>query len=91
MHQSSRQYPDEEEDYPVYQTRRISKITIHPKYNRFTYDNDIALLYLSAPIQFNDEIRPVCLPKPEQDFHGKIGYITGWGTVYESEFKDPGT
>ena len=80
---------DATEYYPHYKTRGVRDIVIHPKYNRFTYDNDIALLYLSKPIDFNDEIRPICVPEAEGEgeFHGKIGYITGWGTVYESKLR----
>ncbi|XP_035223888.1 chymotrypsinogen A-like [Stegodyphus dumicola] len=43
-------------------------------------NHDIALLKLSAPVQFNDAVRPVCLPSLGWDLQpGTRCYATGWG------------
>ena len=42
--------------------RKIAKKIVHPKYNFFTYENDLALLKLDKRIDFQDNIIPICLP-----------------------------
>ncbi|KAK7879037.1 hypothetical protein WMY93_030790 [Mugilogobius chulae] len=60
--------------------RQIRRILIHPKYDQFTSDYDIALLELSIPIFFNDLVQPVCIPAPSHSFTtGTSCYVTGWG------------
>jgi hypothetical protein len=41
----------------------ISSITVLPNYDARTGSHDIALLKLTNPITFNDNIKPVCLPQ----------------------------
>jgi len=58
----------------------ISQIVNHPEYNRYTMDNDIALLKLAGEVVFTDYIQPVCLPT--QGLQVPVGtecWITGWG------------
>ncbi|KAL7639031.1 UNVERIFIED_CONTAM: hypothetical protein RMT77_010565 [Armadillidium vulgare] len=63
--------------------RNIVKIIMHENYNKQTVDNDIALLQLDQPIEFNKAISPVCLPFGLKDtsISGKIGVVTGWGAI----------
>ncbi|KAJ0059552.1 hypothetical protein NL108_001916, partial [Boleophthalmus pectinirostris] len=64
--------------------RQIRRILIHPKYDQFTSDYDIALLELSIPIFFNDLVQPVCIPAPSHSFAtGTNCYVTGWGVLME--------
>ncbi|XP_072306526.1 uncharacterized protein [Eucyclogobius newberryi] len=64
--------------------RPIRRILIHPKYDQFTSDYDIALLELSVPIFFNDLVQPVCIPAPSHSFStGTSCYVTGWGVLME--------
>ena len=45
------------------QTRRVSGLTVHPLYNDDTFENDIALLQLSSPLNMSDpNVKPICLP-----------------------------
>lgn len=37
-------------------TKIVKQVLIHPKYNDYTYENDIALLHLEKPIQFDKHI-----------------------------------
>ncbi|XP_078416736.1 coagulation factor X-like [Cetorhinus maximus] len=64
------------------QTHNISQIHIHSRYSRVTFENDIALLRLETPIEFNNYTIPICLP--ETDFaefflmNLEYGAISGW-------------
>uniref|UniRef100_A0A672ZRW3 Peptidase S1 domain-containing protein n=1 Tax=Sphaeramia orbicularis TaxID=375764 RepID=A0A672ZRW3_9TELE len=58
----------------------IRRILLHPQYDQFTSDYDIALLELSAPVFFNELVQPVCIPAPSHTFTtGTNCYVTGWG------------
>lgn len=65
----------------------ISKIIVHPSYNPFTYENDIALIFLSDRIRPSRELFPVCLPPPASaqvtDYSGSDVSVTGWGCTSE--------
>uniref|UniRef100_K7FUB4 Transmembrane protease serine 5 n=1 Tax=Pelodiscus sinensis TaxID=13735 RepID=K7FUB4_PELSI len=58
----------------------VEKIIYHPRYDDRSHDYDIALMKLTAPLNFSDAIRAVCLPLSRQDFpHGTRCWISGWG------------
>ncbi|XP_043540956.1 coagulation factor X-like, partial [Chiloscyllium plagiosum] len=60
----------------------VSQIHIHSRYSQATFENDIALLKLETPIEFNNFSIPICLP--ETDFaefflmNAEYGAISGW-------------
>ena len=60
-----------ERDFPV------SEIIMHERYNRRTQINDIAVLKLNAKVQFNNRIRPICLPPRNLNIDGQIASVTG--------------
>ena len=54
----------------------VEKIVVHPKFNPFTYEHDIALITLKNRIRPSKELFPVCLPEPKMnnevtDYSGK--------------------
>ncbi|XP_071050951.1 phenoloxidase-activating factor 1-like isoform X2 [Onthophagus taurus] len=54
----------------------------HPNYAKESTNNiinDLALIKLETPINFEDKIYPICLPHPSSDYTRKIGSILGWG------------
>ncbi|XP_034644563.1 complement C1s subcomponent-like isoform X1 [Trachemys scripta elegans] len=65
------------------------EVFIHPNWTkvvnpeaRTNFDNDIALLRLTAPVKMGPKISPLCLPggSPEYELEkGRLGYISGWG------------
>ncbi|KAK7919666.1 hypothetical protein WMY93_010950 [Mugilogobius chulae] len=67
-------------------TKAVRRIRIHPNYDSFTSDNDIALLRLSSAVTFTDYIRPVCLAATDSVFNsGTDSWVTGWGAIREGE------
>merc|ERR1739838_161768 len=59
----------------------------HPNWDPNTLENDIALVRLPEKIQFNDYIRPACLPPTEDESNGYVGDLTtpvGWGKNADS-------
>ncbi|XP_039392055.1 serine protease 27-like [Mauremys reevesii] len=43
---------------------------------------DIALVQLTEPVRYTDEILPICLPGPSDSFPGNhTCWVTGWGTT----------
>ncbi|XP_075882860.1 suppressor of tumorigenicity 14 protein homolog isoform X2 [Nelusetta ayraudi] len=64
--------------------RRVRRIIAHPRYDRRSYDNDIALMELDANVTLNQNIWPICLPSTTYEFPaGREAWITGWGAVRE--------
>ncbi|XP_063076729.1 uncharacterized protein LOC134466782 [Engraulis encrasicolus] len=67
-------------------SRSVIQIVLHPNYDTQTFDNDIALLKLSSPVQFTDFVRPVCLAASGSVFNNGTGsWVTGWGTIGEGD------
>ena len=65
----------------IYQAAEIIQ---HPNYNSNTMNNDIALIRLSSPIQFDNNVQEVLLICDQQvqlgaEDPGAMSWITGWG------------
>ncbi|XP_066300055.1 chymotrypsinogen A-like [Branchiostoma lanceolatum] len=63
------------------ETVKVQKIIVHPQYDPWTHESDIALLKVKSPVSLNDYVLPICLPEPkfEFDLPGTNVTITGWG------------
>ncbi|CAL1270729.1 unnamed protein product [Larinioides sclopetarius] len=61
----------------------IESIIIHPQYIPREHYNDIAVIKLKEPINFESNVRPICLPTSPQirrkKLLGKEVTVTGWG------------
>lgn len=66
-----------------YVERAVKRKEVHPKYNFFTYENDLALVQLEQPLQFLPHISPICLPGNNDLLIGERGTVTGWGRLSE--------
>ncbi|CAN9511240.1 unnamed protein product [Ophioblennius macclurei] len=73
--------PDEDE-----QLIKIQKILLHPHYHAFTFDSDIALLFLAQPVLRGPTATPVCLPDTHLSSYllkeKNHGVVTGWGATH---------
>ncbi len=58
----------------------VREIHVHESYGQlFHLHNDIALIRLKSPIEFTDDVQPVCPPQPTENYIGKTAVISGWG------------
>lgn len=63
-------------------TRKVRRIKMHAGYNTTTTDYDIALIEMDKPVEFKENIRPVCLPGKKgkkSSYVGMDAVVTGWG------------
>ncbi|XP_041672045.1 mast cell tryptase-like [Cheilinus undulatus] len=67
-------------------SRSVSQIIVHPDYNDTLFNNDIALMKLSSPVNFTDFIRPICLASNSSQIHTNSScWATGWGRLGRDE------
>uniref|UniRef100_A0A3B5A7I5 Mannan-binding lectin serine peptidase 1 n=1 Tax=Stegastes partitus TaxID=144197 RepID=A0A3B5A7I5_9TELE len=65
--------------------RSVDQIFLHPDFQPNNYNNDIALVRLTDQVDFNQVVRPICLPPPpRQDdppapLPNSLGIVAGWG------------
>jgi len=64
--------------------RRVKRVVRHRGFNSRTLYNDVAILTLSEPVEFTEQIRPICLPSGSQLYAGKTATVIGWGSLRES-------
>ncbi|XP_031614884.2 coagulation factor X isoform X2 [Oreochromis aureus] len=76
---------DKQRPDPGEQQIKIQKVIVHPHFHAFTFDSDLALLYLAWPVQRGPTAVPACLPDThlskyllKEDNHG---VVTGWGAT----------
>ena len=50
-----------------------------------TKSHDFALLVLKKAATYSPKIKPICLPKQDQDFGGKLAVAAGWGRSATSD------
>jgi len=76
-------FSNAKEPHP-YVERGVNKKIVHPKYNFFTYEYDLALVRLEEAIQFQPNIAPICLPASHDlNLVGMNATVTGWGRLSE--------
>ncbi|XP_050819665.1 coagulation factor IX-like [Gopherus flavomarginatus] len=70
----------------------VQQSWIHPHYDSDNYNGDIALLYLSSDVVFNEYALSICLPNPNLatllTAEGTRGMVSGWGSTHH---RGPGT
>ena len=61
------------------QTRYVREVVMHPDYFSI-FHADIALLKLDRPLNFNDNVKQICLPWDGREFSlSSKCFIAGWG------------
>jgi len=53
---------------------------MHPDYNQKTVENDVTILRLAQPVEFNQYVQPACLPGPDPQPNADVVLI-GWGAL----------
>jgi len=71
---------DKEES--THQIIDVSQIVVHPDYDTYTIDSDIALLKLAQPATLNDRVQTIDLLQNQAEA-GTLSTIIGWGTTSE--------
>ncbi|XP_068246435.1 phenoloxidase-activating factor 2-like [Palaemon carinicauda] len=68
---------------------QVSKVTIHPSYNPYNLHNDIALLKISYPTNYEYHINRVCIPYAYQNVgEGTKCFASGWGkNAFDGQFQ----
>merc|ERR1719315_174578 len=67
---------------------KVEKPIVHEEYDKIHVINDIALLKLQDPVDFNKHpnIRPICLPSnSRENYAGSRAIVAGWGKTGEHE------
>ncbi|XP_069566559.1 coagulation factor VII [Brachyistius frenatus] len=76
---------DKKRPDPGEQLIKIQEVFVHPHFHSFTFDSDIALLRLAAPVLRGPTAAPACLPDPHLSKHllreETRGTVTGWGAT----------
>eukprot|EP00099_Drosophila_melanogaster_P019191 NP_610435.4 uncharacterized protein Dmel_CG8213, isoform B [Drosophila melanogaster] len=62
-------------------TKNVKRVIVHRQYDPATFENDLALLELDSPVQFDTHIVPICMPNDVADFTGRMATVTGWGRL----------
>ncbi|KAM7352559.1 CLIP and Tryp_SPc domain-containing lethal (2) k05911 [Cochliomyia hominivorax] len=69
-------------------SRRIKRLVRHKGFDFSTLHNDIAILTLSEPVHYTNEIMPICLPtstaQQSRSYSGHIATVAGWGSLREN-------
>ncbi|KAF4517825.1 hypothetical protein B566_EDAN008931 [Ephemera danica] len=66
-----------------HEERGVMKKVVHPRYNFFTYEYDLALVQLDKTLEFAPHVVPICLPGSDDSLVGETGTVTGWGRLSE--------
>ncbi|XP_031646215.1 coagulation factor X-like [Oncorhynchus kisutch] len=76
---------DKQRPDPDEQKIKVAKVVVHPHFHDYTFDSDIALVYLSSPVVLSPVAVPACLPNGQLASHLQRedvrGMVTGWGAT----------
>lgn len=65
----------------------FDEIITHPNYNCDKVENDIALIKLHKPIDFSNQVSPICVASRENphQLSGTKAIVSGWGWTNEDQ------
>ncbi|XP_066088606.1 LOW QUALITY PROTEIN: transmembrane protease serine 11G-like [Saccopteryx bilineata] len=67
---------------PPLMRRKVQTIIVHENYAAHKHDDDIAVVKLSTPVLFSEEVHRVCLPDANFEVPPKSKvFVTGWGAL----------
>lgn len=62
-----------------HQDRDVEAIVVHEHFHSGSLYNDVALLFLSRPVDAAENIDIICLPEYNENFDGSRCLASGWG------------
>lgn len=66
--------------------RGVSHAKSHENFDVRSFNNDIAIITLDAPVRFDSKVQTACLPESGlSDYTGRLGVVAGWGLTEERE------
>lgn len=63
------------------QTKRVTQRIRHPDYKKPSQYNDIALIKMNSPVNFDAYVRPACLSLRSNVQDNEKTVVSGWGIV----------
>lgn len=60
----------------------VSYVALHPSFNSTDRSYDVALVRLSSPLDFGDQVRPVCLPRSSGEVFGALSECVVTGLAF---------
>lgn len=70
---------------PPIQDRKVKRIKSHRGFNNPAFHNDIAMIELDSPVNLNDYVAPICLPRESDQLsppqYGELLMVAGWGKM----------
>ncbi|XP_028614503.1 serine protease 52-like [Grammomys surdaster] len=67
--------------------QKVDKLIVHPKFDDWLLDNDIALLLLKSPLNLSINKIPICVSELSDLRSWKNCWVTGWGVTNVSGIK----
>ncbi|XP_075004087.1 LOW QUALITY PROTEIN: serine protease 55-like [Calonectris borealis] len=65
-------------NFPL-EEHKPDSLILHENFDRISMENDIALIQLSSPVEFNSEKIPICLPFIDNINTWQHCWVAGWG------------
>ncbi|XP_044761607.1 trypsin-1-like [Coccinella septempunctata] len=65
--------------------RGLRSIREHERFDKYSFNNDIAILEMDSPVDFTTTVQPACLPRRAADYTGRDAVVAGWGKTGENE------
>lgn len=63
----------------------VGDLIWHPNFDYKKMDSDIALMWLSEPLEFSHEVAPIPMANQDEEIaDGEITIVTGWGDIMVS-------
>jgi secreted trypsin-like serine protease len=62
------------------QSRKVTKVVRYPNYDSSRTNQDVAMMRVDQPFQFNSQVSPVCLPSSPVSNTASC-FATGWGST----------
>ncbi|KAF7644314.1 hypothetical protein LDENG_00224260 [Lucifuga dentata] len=76
---------DKQRPDPGEQVIKVQEVVFHPHFHAFTFDSDVALLYLAEPVVWGPTAIPACLPDAHLAKYllreDNRGVVSGWGAT----------